>query len=249
LHKMTKDNQAQQDIGFRPHCFPQISMAGFGQNSPAPDESLRFKQVGNAAGQDEANGFRVGAVSENGVLSSSGMDIAKIRQEAYAEGYAEGEKVGLQNSTRQLTPVINNFSQAIEELEKIKKNIFLDAEKKTLNLAMAVARKIVIREIQSNREVILDIIKEALDHIVDREEIVIKLNPEDYRHVISSEDRLAETIDDYEHIMFEEDSTIKGGGCLIKTRMGDIDARIDRQFKVIEDLFESQFQNQMEGTP
>jgi len=239
---MTKDNQVQQANCYRPHCFPDLSMGGFEPKAPQTDEALSFQQVGNPAGQGSSGGFLVGAVSENGSVTASGMDVAEIRKEAYAEGYAEGEKAGQQSSSRQLTPVINNFSQAVEELEKIKKNIFLNAEKKTLNLALAVARKIVIREIESNREVIFDIIREALDSIVDREGITIRVNPEDYRHVTQSNGRLSEMIDDYEHITFEEDSTISGGGCLIKTRMGDIDARVDRQFKVIEELFESQFQ-------
>ena len=43
-------------------------------------------------------------------------------------------------------------------------------------------------------------------------------------------------------LLEKADASITGGGCLIETKMGEIDARIDRQFKVIEDLFESEFE-------
>ncbi len=49
-------------------------------------------------------------------------------------------------------------------------------------------------------------------------------------------------IDQYANITFKADASITGGGCLIETKMGEIDARIDRQFKVIEELFDSEFQ-------
>jgi len=178
---------------------------------------------------------------DGGIVAVSGKDIAEIEEKAYAKGYVEGEKAGLEQGNRQLTPVIDNFSQALTEVEKVKKEIYLNAEKKTLDLAMAIARKIVSHEIQSNHEVLLSIIREALDRVVDNEDITIKLNPEDFKYINDSELALRNMVDHYPNITFKADASITGGGCLIETRMGEIDARIDRQFKVIEELFDSEF--------
>ncbi|MCK5205137.1 MAG: hypothetical protein KAR15_14740 [Desulfobacterales bacterium] len=40
---------------------------------------------------------------------------------------------------------------------------------------------------------------------------------------------------------FEAEDSIQSGGCLIETDMGDIDARIEKQFQAIEESFQIEF--------
>jgi flagellar biosynthesis/type III secretory pathway protein FliH len=41
-------------------------------------------------------------------------------------------------------------------------------------------------------------------------------------------------------LRLEADETIQPGGCIIETQLGDVDARIDQQIKVLEDLLTTQ---------
>jgi len=66
--------------------------------------------------------------------------------------------------------------------------------------------------------------------------------------VDDSLDRFPERIlDNIENITFEEDETISDGGCVIETDFGNIDARIERQFQVVEEAFKSEIQRSISG--
>lgn len=248
MHKTTKENQSASSQSFKLYCFPDLTEECGVGTFVDPEKAMAFKRVDNPKNDGGQKRFSFGMAVEDanadgeGNLSVSGEDIAEIKKSAYTEGYTEGEKAGLELGNRQLSPVIDNFGQALTELDNVKKKIYLNAEKKTLNLAMAIARKIVSHEIQSNPEVLLGIIQEALDRVVDNEDITIRLNPEDFKYINDSKQALRNMVDHYANITFKADASITGGGCLIETKMGEIDARIDRQFKVIEDLFESEFE-------
>jgi flagellar assembly protein FliH len=139
-------------------------------------------------------------------------------------------------------PVLNNFQQALLELGKIKEEIYMKAEKETVSLALAIARKIVCTEVSTNKEVILNIIKEALKKVLDHKGIKIKVSPADLQFVKDSKLQLLDSIDAAEGIIFEEDHSIREGGCIIETNLGDIDARIDKQIQMVEEAFKSQLE-------
>ena len=223
-------------------------MGGVADTAGGPERTCTFQRIDADPNDGGPQPFVPGTSAVDPAVRTSRQELAEIERNAYARGYSEGEKAGLAQGNRQVTPVIDNFGQALQRLDQVKNELFVNAEKKTLDLAMAVARKIVCHEIRSNPHVILSVIREALARVVDPENITIRLSPGDYQFVNSSGRALAETIDHFEHITFKADESIGGGGCLIETRMGEIDARFDHQFKVIETLFESEFQKTGEAT-
>jgi len=241
LHKIAKQERVHTDQAFKLHCFPDLSMDCGSGPTQAADSGYGFQKVDTGSDSCGPGDFLLGAAVENGSISESEERILEIQKQAYNQGFAEGEKIGLETGNRQLTPVIQNFTQALSQLEEIKREIRLNAEKKMLDLALAVARKVVTCEIQNNRESILHIIHDAMERVVDHKNIIIKLNPEDFKYVNDRGFELAGLIDHFEHITFEADECIVGGGCLIETKMGEIDARIDQQFKVIEERFEAEY--------
>jgi len=88
----------------------------------------------------------------------------------------------------------------------------------------------------------LNIIKEALKKILDHKGIKIKVSPADLQFVKDSKLQLLDSIDAAEGIIFEEDPSIREGGCIIETSLGDIDARIDKQIQMVEEAFKSQLE-------
>ena len=165
-----------------------------------------------------------------------------LKERAYAQGFSEGEKLGMETGIKKVQPVLNDFQQACLELERVKKQIYANAEKETVELALAIARKIVQREVSMSKEVVVGIVKEALRKVVDHEKLKIKVNPQDFPYLEDIQGEVLKTVDTLEGVCFEQDDRILNGGCIIETRMGDIDARIDSQLAAIEEAFRSEFQ-------
>jgi len=218
LHNTIKDERSDQENNFRIYYFPEIPVEHSSNNS--------FQC-------SMANGEFIEEVEEK---------PKEIGQQAYIEGFAKGEKDAIESGKKILEPVLNSFREALLELEKIKKEICLNAEKETVELALAIAKKIVGYEVATNKEVILRVVKEALKKVVDHERIKIRISPSDLQVCKNAKFQFSDLIDNIESITFEEDDTILDGGCVIETDSGDIDARIEKQLQVVEETFKSELQ-------
>ena len=97
-------------------------------------------------------------------------------------------------------------------------------------------------EIATNKEVVINVVKEAIKKVVDHGKIIIKVNPSDLQLINNSDRQFLNFVDNIENITFEGDETISVGGCVIETDFGDIDARIEKQFQVVEEAFKSEIQ-------
>jgi flagellar assembly protein FliH len=109
-----------------------------------------------------------------------------------------------------------------------------------VQLALAVARKIVDREVSLGPEAVTRIIRQALSRVEHAGRIVIKLNPTDLELLADIKPRLLSGLPEGGRAAFEADAGIARGGCLIETDVGEVDARIERQFQVVEETFRAE---------
>jgi flagellar biosynthesis/type III secretory pathway protein FliH len=52
-----------------------------------------------------------------------------------------------------------------------------------------------------------------------------------------------------ENVTFQPEETISRGGCVIETNMGTIDARLEKQFRVIEEMFQAEMLKSTQSIP
>ena len=185
-------------------------------------------------------------MSEHSVMNwklsgDSKQSIMELKGRAYAQGFTEGEKAGIDSERKNLKSVLDTLSQVVRQLDEIRNEIYRYSEKEVVSLAMGIATKIVRHEITINKNVILNVLKQALKKIVDYDKIKIRVNPSDLQFLKTQNHQFSHLIDNMGSIVFEEDETILTGGCLIETNSGDIDARIDKQLEAVEEAFKSEF--------
>jgi len=236
LDRIMKNDCLSRKKALKSHCFQDIAVEYL------PDEVEAVKDGGFqrisfvGPGNPFPDSPNVSARNERKLKASD------VENQAYIQGFAKGEKAGMESGENKFKPVLNNFRQAFLELEKVRKEIYLHAEKKTVNLALAIAKKVVCHEIATNKEVVFNVIKEAVKKVVNHGRIIIKISPSDLRFIKNSDHGFLNFVDNIENITFEEDETISDGGCVIETDFGNIDARIERQFQVVEEAFKSEIQ-------
>jgi flagellar biosynthesis/type III secretory pathway protein FliH len=71
--------------------------------------------------------------------------------------------------------------------------------------------------------------------------IKIRLNPADLKFITETQDQISKSMHQMDNVTFEAEEGIAAGGCVIETGLGEIDARIEKQFQVVEDKFRSEF--------
>ncbi|MCB0743050.1 MAG: hypothetical protein KDC67_04040 [Ignavibacteriae bacterium] len=153
----------------------------------------------------------------------------------YSKGFEAGkkevEKLLTEKHNQELLEQSNEFYKILKSFEE--KIIFYENSfhKIVIKVSQKISEKILHREID-NKSTIEEILEQNLSKIVGANDITIKLNPAELKIV---EKTSKEKISSFgiSKIRFEANDSIKKGGCLIETEIGNLDARIDNQISEI----------------
>ncbi len=138
---------------------------------------------------------------------------------------------------KKVEATLRRYSDAILEIGKLRSQLFQQVEREVVKLAVEVAKKIVHREIQVDRQIIQTLVKVALSHVAEKSAVTVHLHPVDYAYVLEHRAELSEGSEDGREVVLLADKSIERGGCLIQTECGDIDARIEEEFREVERSF------------
>lgn len=162
----------------------------------------------------------------------SAEKLQAIKDRAHTEGFDQGRAEGLASAADEITNKNNLLSQLISRLADPLQQCGERTQQELLELAFAVARQIVRRELKQDPTQLIAIIREALTLLpVGSKNIRILLHPDDasiVRDVLSIN---RDSVDSRWQLM--EEPSMERGGCLLKTDNSNVDASIDRQIAVL----------------
>lgn len=156
------------------------------------------------------------------------------REQGYQEGYQQGEQTALDDMQATKQEALDKAQRLIKTSEQEVAQMFMDAEQQIVEIALAVAKKILAREIEDNPTTILPIVKEALSKVSDQNQILIRVNAEDYEMVLMAKRDLQLMVGRDNAINVTADHTVTAGGCIIETALGTVDARIDTKLELVQ---------------
>lgn len=190
----------------------------------------------------------LGSLPGAGGDSGTGLPVQDAEQQAYCRGFGDGERkgfelgeqAGLESSMQKLESLLTSGHHLLGELENLHRQARRDVETDLVQLALAVARKIVGYEVSLGPEAVTRIIRQALGRVEHAGRITIKLNPADLELLADIKPQLLNGLPEAGGAAFEADEGIARGGCLVETDGGEVDARIERQFQVVEEAFRAE---------
>ncbi|MDG5815646.1 FliH/SctL family protein [Chitinispirillales bacterium ANBcel5] len=171
----------------------------------------------------------------------------KGKKEGVAEGEILGKKRADEEYNAQLEKLQQNILTVLQNLEKSKKEMIWRSEGAVMRVSFAIAKKIIGAELSTNHELVLKVIKKALSSISQKEDIIIRISPQDLETVKKGKEFWAPVSERLKDIVIEEDNRIDKGGCIIESGNGLVDARIDVQMEEINSLIEKSWSQQTEG--
>ncbi|MBI3014048.1 MAG: hypothetical protein HYY65_03050, partial [Candidatus Tectomicrobia bacterium] len=195
-----------------------------------------------AAGAQPVSASAQEALSETeAILRQATEEAARLKEQARSEGLAQGLAEARQQVEERLAPAIAAFLKAGEELGQLRRQLIERQEKEVIELALAIARKVIHQEVTQNPQTIVGILKAILQETVDREELKVHLNPEDFDVGMECRDSLLASVEGIKSLSLERDPNISRGGVVVETHLGEIDGRVERQLDEIEQGLRTQF--------
>jgi flagellar assembly protein FliH len=171
-------------------------------------------------------------VIENSVYHESEEEIIKKQLEAsfnkgMKEGYNNAEFNLKESYNDLLNRKYNEVEQFITQIQNGLKEYEQEYEKLVIDTALLIAEKVIHNQI-SESGVIKENVKESLKKVIGADNILIRLNPDDYKKIVEDKDEIVGK-DNYSSVKIEKDENIDAGGCYVESDIGNIDARIASQ--------------------
>jgi flagellar assembly protein FliH len=159
-------------------------------------------------------------------LASVGGNGGRARQAGYEEGFAQGREEALAAGRREVEAQVAVLTRLVQSLAKPFEELDESVETELLSLATTIARQVVRRELQTDPQLVLAVIRESIGLLpVATREITLKLHPEDARLVREYESAAIE--EGQWRIL--EDANRARGDCIVSTGHARIDASLNEQ--------------------
>ena len=159
--------------------------------------------------------------------AASQQHLAALERDAFAKGFAQGERAGLEAAAKRGDAMLRRLTQTLDEMTNLRVQMIRDTEQQMVSLALAVARRIIHREVSLDRDLLIAIARVALDRLGEDARVAVHLNPDDY--AVTAAARTAQW--EGTQVSVVADARVPRGGCRIESGFGALDAGIDAQIE------------------
>jgi flagellar assembly protein FliH len=155
--------------------------------------------------------------------------LAALEREAFAKGFAQGEHAGAEAAGQRGEAMLHRLTQTLDELTTVRADMIRQTERQMVQLALAIARRIVQREVSLDPDLLLAMAHVALERLGESMQVTVRLHPDDY--AAARAERVAELT--ASNVTIVADARLSRGACRVESDMGLLDAGIDSQLQEV----------------
>lgn len=166
----------------------------------------------------------------NARLAAVQQQAEQLVREAHAAGLREGEVAGRRGAAAELQPAIDRLARAVDEIGGLRSRLRAEAEADLVQLSLAIARRVLRREIVIDPEALHGLILGALEKLSGQEIARVRVHPS-HAALVAESLRLNSTGAKVEVI---PDPGREVGSVVFETPRGNLDASVESQLQEIE---------------
>jgi flagellar assembly protein FliH len=155
-------------------------------------------------------------------------------EEGLAQGRTQGRREEGQRISTEASTMVQSMMGVLEGIEAQRKEWVAASQRELIQLALAIAEKIVRASIEVDPDVITRILSRAIELTAQRQQLEIYIHPIDVAAVEAFEPRLKEKFGEVQSIRVIPDEAVPRGGARVQTVAGEVDARIETQLANIK---------------
>jgi flagellar assembly protein FliH len=157
--------------------------------------------------------------------------IEQIQQQARKEGFEQGRRDGLQAARKEVDTTLQRLEQIMQALAEPLQAVDEQVESELTQLAIAIARQIIRRELQSDPGQVIGVVRDALSALPSAARNVrIHLNPQD---ALLVREKLVPADDAEMPWKVIDDIALTRGGCRIESATSRIDASVEKRLNSV----------------
>lgn len=174
-----------------------------------------------------------------GIVSDAQGQADQIRQQARRDGRqdaARDAEEAIQGKIeQQLQFLVPAISEAVVEVQRERTAWLRRWEQNVVTLAVAIAERVIRREVTAQPEISLDLLREALQMAAGMGKLRVHLHPQDRAALASNLAMVVAEMNQLAPTELIADEAITPGGCRVDTDYGSIDQQIESQLNRIRE--------------
>lgn len=190
--------------------------------------AIEFKERVERRRGDRRRGYR--RIDERSLVSRAQQEAHTIKELAAREGY----KNGFTEAQNQL----EDIKTKLIEFYSLKDTMYEDFYPHIMEIAFAIAKRIIKKETEMSDDILKNIFTEVLDGInSDAQRLEVKVNSDDVEFANVSLPEIVEENKLNVRVIVSADDTIEKGSCIVIANNGVIDANFKTQLAVLQNTF------------
>lgn len=169
------------------------------------------------------------------MIAAAEAKVAEIERDAYQRGLEAGRVEGYDAGKVEAERLVDRLHTILAKTIERRSEIIEESEAQLVGLVLSISRKIVKVLTENQKNVVINNVLQALRKLKNKTDVAIRVNIEDLKVTTDHVKDIIAKIERVGNVTVLEDSQVDPGGCIIETDFGEIDARINSQFKEIED--------------
>jgi flagellar assembly protein FliH len=157
-------------------------------------------------------------------------EIEQRCRQAHAQGQQEGEASASSQAQARVDGIAKRLAQSIEEITGLRQRLRHEAEQEIVALALAIARRVLHRELTIEPEAVLGLLKAALERLDIRELHRIRVHPETALILEKHLERMGIP----RRVELIADAALEPGALILEASSGSLDASVETQLAEIE---------------
>src|SRR3954471_17523165 len=202
--------------------------------SSSPDGSaldVDFGQLTPVAAPEPAPSLEHAALQARRLVAAAEAEADRVRDEARAAGHAEGFAVGRSEALAEMTPSVAAAASALEAVRGLEADACERVESAAVELAVRMAERVVAGTIAVSPERLFDIVRGALRTIIERERVTLLVHPDDLDLMRDGVTEVTGALGGIEHLEVQEERRVGRGGAIVRTSLGEVDARVETKLE------------------
>lgn len=217
------------------HAF--LEQASAGEAAPTAPAAPQDQVILEEARQQAAELVERARQEAKKLLEESRLYCQSAHTQARREGFEVGREEGVDAVREEYRAYFDEARNVLGQMVSERDRILSQAETEIARLSVKVAERIISCEVTTNHEVVVNMVKTALERVKDREQVSIRVNPQDYEVVRSKREVFAALVEGLRNLEIAQDPRVERGGCVIETNLGNVDARVSTQLAALELAF------------
>ena len=164
-------------------------------------------------------------------------DCADLQREAFERGRKAGIEEGRAECQFQVEEALKKALRLANHIGRARVAALEDHERDIVEVALAITRKLLLREIEVDKDLVVRQVRQVLQLLPAKELVTLKVHPQDFRTLEPIHQTLRAEFPNGDHLVLESYEEVDPGGCLVEQAGLLLDARLTQQLAIVAHEF------------